>query len=317
MRVLWLPAVLKAAGLVVHEVAGWKTRGADTFGPVRGITCHHTAGSKTSTVQGELNTLLHGSSSAPAPIAQLLLARNGDWHVVASGLCHHNKVGWAGPNKGYGNDAILGIEAQHAGAGEAWTDVQYSSYVRGVAALVAHKASGWEVTVGRVAGHKEHQPGAKSDPTFDMTKFRAHVQDQLEGDDMPTAEDFVKELLSTKLGSSGPTVAVALQDSYNGTGVRLLALDQVPNPYVDAATNPRITVAAALKGAATADKVAREVQPEVAALRAEVELLSQKVDQLLGGAPLPGSNLPADAVRLAAAVAKQVVEELSSRLATA
>src|SRR5690349_22256812 len=100
MRVLWLPTVLRSAGLTVHEVPGWKTRGADTFGPVRGITCHHTAGSRTSTVEGELNTLLHGSNSAPAPIAQLFLARSGDWYVVASGLCFHNKVGWAGPNEG-------------------------------------------------------------------------------------------------------------------------------------------------------------------------------------------------------------------------
>jgi len=187
MRLLWLADVLRAAGLKVHEVSGWRTRGADSYGPVRGITCHHTAGSRTSSDAGEINTLLNGSSSAPPPIAQLYLSRTGDWHVVASGLCFHNKIGWGGPNEGYGNDALLGIEAQHSGAGEAWTDVQYRSYVRGVAALVGHKASGYDVTVTRVAGHKEHQPGAKTDPSFDMDDFRAAVRAVLAGedDDMP------------------------------------------------------------------------------------------------------------------------------------
>lgn len=179
MRVLWLPTVLRAAGLTVREVAGWKTRGADSFGPVRGITCHHTAGSRTSSDAGEIGVLVNGRPGLLGPIAQLYLSRSGDWHVVASGHCNHNLVGWAGPNEGYGNDALLGIEAQHSGDGEPWTARQYDSYVRGVAALVRHEASGWDVTVARVASHKEHQPGAKTDPSFDMNAFRARVRAEI------------------------------------------------------------------------------------------------------------------------------------------
>jgi hypothetical protein len=179
MRVLWLPSVLRAAGLTVHEASGWRTRGADSYGPVRGITCHHTAGSRTSTDEGEIRTLLNGSNSAPPPIAQLYLSRTGDWHVIASGLCFHNRVGWDGPNEGYGNDSLLGIEAQHSGGDEPWTARQYDSYVRGVAALVRHKAPGWDVPVTRVAGHKEHQPGSKTDPSFDMDAFRTRVRAEL------------------------------------------------------------------------------------------------------------------------------------------
>jgi len=183
MRLLWLADVLRAAGLTVHEVSGWKTRGSDTYGPVRGITCHETQGSLRSTDAGEIGVLLNGSATANPPIAQLYLSRSGAWHVVASGTCYHNKTGWAGPNKGYGNDALLGIEAQHA-KGEPWTALQYESYVRGVAALVAHKASGYDVAVSRVGGHFEHQPGEKSDPGFDMNVFRRRVADVLSGDDM-------------------------------------------------------------------------------------------------------------------------------------
>lgn len=196
MRYTWLASVLRDAGLTVNEVDGWKTRGADTFGPVRGITCHHTAGSRTSSDAGEIRVLLNGSASAPPPIAQLYLSRSGQWWVVAAGACNHNKVGWGGPNQGYGNDALLGIEAQHSGAGEPWTPVQYNSYVRGVAALVRHEASGWDVSVNRVAGHKEHQPGAKSDPTFNMDTFRADVRREIENweDDDMTPEQFRTEV---------------------------------------------------------------------------------------------------------------------------
>lgn len=212
MRVLWLPAVLRAAGLTVHEVSGWKARGADSFGPVRGITCHHTAGSRTSSDAGEIGVLVNGRPGLSGPIAQLYLSRTGDWHVVASGHCNHNLVGWAGPNEGYGNDALLGIEAQHSGDGEPWTARQYDSYVRGAAALVRHQASGWDVTVARVAGHKEHQPGAKTDPSFDMNAFRARVRAEIatwEDDDMPT----VKEIWQTDGIIEAPANAASANDN--------------------------------------------------------------------------------------------------------
>lgn len=220
MRVLWLPTVLRAAGLTVHEVAGWKTRGADSYGPVRGITCHHTAGSRTSTDAGEINTLVNGRPGLSGPIAQLYLSRSGDWHVVASGHCNHNLVGWAGPNEGYGNDALLGIEAQHAGDGEPWTPRQYDSYVRGVAALVRHEAPGWDVTVARVAGHKEHQPGAKSDPTFNMGAFRTRVAQEIEEWSMALTDEEI-ERIATRVEAR----------VWNHTE---------PNPYDNGSTNRRM-----------------------------------------------------------------------------
>lgn len=174
-RLLDLPGVLRAAGLAVLEYPGWAARGLDSFGPLQGITCHETQGSWTSTDDGELRTIaITGSTSARAPIAQLYVGRDARWWVVASGTCNHNKVGWAGPNKHLGNDALLGIEAQH-GKGEPWTGLQYRSYVAGVAALC--RAYGIPVT--RVAGHKEHQPGEKTDPGFDMDTFRANVANAL------------------------------------------------------------------------------------------------------------------------------------------
>lgn len=190
MRLTSLASALRAAGLTVHEHSGWRERGSATWGPIRGITCHHTAGSRTSSDAGELGVLVHGSSSAPPPIAQLYLSRSGEWWVVASGKCFHNLVGWGGPNNGLGNTNLIGIEAQHSGGTEPWTDRQYRSYVTGVAALCRHL----DVSPSRVAGHKEHQPGAKSDPTFNMDRFRTDVRNALEGDDMPLTEAEKTEL---------------------------------------------------------------------------------------------------------------------------
>ena len=223
MRALWMPDVLRAAGLTVHGVSGWRNRGQESWGPIRGITIHETRGSRTSSDAGEIRVLTEGSQTAPAPISQLYLSRTGDWHVVASGLCFHNLTGWGGGNKGLGNDALLGIEAQHA-LGEPWTDRQYRSYVTGVAALVRHLG----IPVSRVVGHKEHQPGDKSDPGFDMDKFRRDVAAALEGDDMPSAEEVAKAVLNaavdrpewSPVAKTKPTmkVSAALETTLNLIG---------------------------------------------------------------------------------------------------
>jgi hypothetical protein len=179
MRILWFVDVLRAVGLTVHEVDGWRTRGSSTFDP-RGIMIHETRGSPNSTDAGEIRVLLEGSATAPPPIAQLYLSRTGHWHVIASGRCNHALTGWAGPFKGVGNTGLVGIEAQHA-LGEPWTQTQYRSYVRGVAAMRRH--TGWGIV-----GHKEHQPGGyghpsvKTDPSFNMDQFRGDVAAQLAGE---------------------------------------------------------------------------------------------------------------------------------------
>lgn len=188
MRLLWLPDVLREAGLTVHTVPGWQTRGSDSWGPIRGLTCHATAGGRGARAADEIAVLLNGSPSAPPPIAQLYLARNGDWHVVASGRCNHSLIGWAGPNKGLGNPSLLGIEAGNDNRGEPWPTPQLRSYERGVAALCRHL----EMPASRAAGHKEHQPwppppgqtSTKSDPVgIDMGQFRAAVAALIEGGD--------------------------------------------------------------------------------------------------------------------------------------
>lgn len=179
-RQLWLADVLRSAGLTVHEVPGWQTRGLTDFRP-QGLIVHETRGSLTSTDRGEINVMINGREGLAGPIAHIYLSRTGDWHVVTAGKSNHVKTGWAGPFDELGNTNLLGIEAQHS-TGEPWTEVQYRSYVRGVAAILRH--TGWQA-----GGHKEHQPGDKDDPAFDMNQFRRDVAAVQNGDDMTPAQE--------------------------------------------------------------------------------------------------------------------------------
>jgi hypothetical protein len=180
-RQTWLADELRKAGIKVVEVSGWKTRGSDSFNPV-GVTWHATAGSRNSTAQGEVNVILNGSTSAPPPIAQIMLDRDGTAYICAAGRCNHNKTGWAGPNKGLGNTSLIGIEMANDNRGEPWPAVQLEA-ARRLTAVIFRKL-GTDPRK-RLAAHFEHQPYAgrpagegstKSDPLgVNMTAARAAV----------------------------------------------------------------------------------------------------------------------------------------------
>lgn len=215
MRITKSPDVLQKAGLPVIVLPGWAGRdNGYEFPYIRGATIHHTAGSPTSTVDGELNVLVNGRTGLPGPISQFMVGRNGVWYCVADGCCNHNKVGWAGPNAGFGNRHLIGIECQHSGAGEVWTPVQYSALVAGTAALSRY----YRFPVDLIGGHKEHQPGEKVDPSFSMTVFRSNVARHLrEGKDMALSYEsdgpvISKALHDTVIGRSGVTVAQVLDE---------------------------------------------------------------------------------------------------------
>jgi hypothetical protein len=178
MRLTWLPDVLRSAGLTVRTYPGWETRGSSSWGPLRGIVCHATAGARNSSDAGEMRVLWEtGSSTAPVPISQLYLSRSGVWTVGASGLCYHVLPGQKGPHVGYGNPALIGVEAANDNRGEPWPAAQVDAYVRGVAAICRYM--GWTANV--VVGHREHQTD-KTDPFgIDMQEFRRRVAGLLAG----------------------------------------------------------------------------------------------------------------------------------------
>lgn len=189
-----LADVLRAAGLPVTEVDGWRTRGYDGDGDgdpgddLRGVECiviHHTASSWAAAGDYPTLTIVRdGRSDLAGPLAQLGLGRSGEWYVVAAGRANHTGATF---ETWQANANALGIEAEAAGTGDArdWPPAQLDSYARGVAALAAH----YGVPIERVLGHKEIAAplGRKTDPSFDMDTFRAHVR-------TPTAGGFMADL---------------------------------------------------------------------------------------------------------------------------
>lgn len=183
-ELLWLPEVLKSAGLKVAITDGWETRGRAHMGTVAGVICHHTAGPATGNMPS-LGLLIEGRSDLHGPLAQLGLGRDGTYYVIAAGLCNHAGPGvWQGITAG--NTHFIGIEAENEGvAGSGWPDVQMDAYWRGVAAILLHIRRGADAC----AGHKEYAqpPGRKSDPRFDMKAFRAKVAGFMIGSTPPPA----------------------------------------------------------------------------------------------------------------------------------
>lgn len=175
----WLPETLRLAGLKVSEVPGWRDRGRGDVGRIFGVICHHTATNDRSNMP-TLNTLIRGRSDLPGPLAQLGLARDGTYFVIAAGRANH-----AGPgvfkNIRNGNSNFIGIEAENTGrTSDPWPDVQMDAYRRGVAAILRRVGQGADFC----CGHKEFAlpEGRKPDPTFSMNAFRTSVAAILSGE---------------------------------------------------------------------------------------------------------------------------------------
>jgi peptidoglycan hydrolase-like protein with peptidoglycan-binding domain len=170
---IWLPLVLKNAGLKVAPVAGWEDRGRGDVDRIFGVICHHTAGPAGGNMPS-LDTLIHGRPDLSGPLSQLGLGRDGTYYVIAAGRCNHAGSGiWQGLTNG--NSNFIGIEAENTGGSNdlPWPAVQMDAYRRGVAAILKHIGQ----SAAFCAGHKEYAlpKGRKNDPSFDMISFRASV----------------------------------------------------------------------------------------------------------------------------------------------
>ena len=180
---VWLPHVLKDAGLKVAPVDGWEERGRGDVGEIFGVICHYTQGPRNGNMPS-LGTLLEGRSDLPGPLSQLGLGRDGTYYIIAAGKCNHAGKGvWRGIANGNGN--FIGIEAENTGGANdfPWPAVQLDAYHRGVAAILKHVGRGAEFC----AGHKEYaRPlGRKIDPDLEMGAFRGAVAAILAGTSPP------------------------------------------------------------------------------------------------------------------------------------
>lgn len=258
-RLLWLPEVLRAAGLTVVEHADWRNHDRPGDWSPRFGVVHATAAPRSQSDDVQVRVVRDGRSDLPGPISNAVVDRLGRWHIVSSGRCNSTLTGTAGPFEGWGNTYALSTEACNDNVGEPWPEVQYRSYVWGWAAWC--RRLGWAAD--RLVGHKEHTPGRKTDPSFDMSRFRRDVAALLAGEDedMPTAKEVVDELLGRTVASptlGDRTVADWLK------GGHLAARDAAP-------TRAEVAAVAAKIGA-LGEVIAREssAPDEVRALLAEL-----------------------------------------------
>lgn len=165
---------LRAKGLRVAEVDGWRTRGSADFDP-RVVVAHHTAGAATGNMPS-LNVLIHGRADLPGPLCQVGLGRDGTCYIVAAGRANHAGAGsWLGHS---GNRSAFGIEAENTGRGEPWPAVQLDAYDRLAAALLELTGNDERY----LCAHREWAPGRKIDPTgLEMDAMRRVVGAHLRG----------------------------------------------------------------------------------------------------------------------------------------
>lgn len=228
---------LRAAGLNVVEVAGWQTRGSDSFNP-RGSVDHHTAGPRTGNAPS-LGVVVNGRSDLPGPLCNVLVGRDNTCYVVAAGRANHaGSGGWKGL---VGNSSVFGVERENVGTGaEPWRPDQTETAARVHAALIsAHGAN-----ASLVCEHKEWAPTRKIDAFgVDGNQMRAMVNAYLHNavnpaqpvpvpPADPAAVNFLKALSEAakqkptlKSGAKGPAV-VDLQQNLNIiVGQRVMPID--------------------------------------------------------------------------------------------
>lgn len=173
---------LRAAGLKVVEVDGWRTRGDAYFAP-RGSVNHHTAGARTGNAPS-LGICINGRADLPGPLCHALLARDATIYLIASGRANHaGSGGWDGL---VGNSSVVGLEIENVGTGEeGWT------------AAVLHAATMFHAvaldTIGAEARkscqHKEWTPRKVDAWGFSGPRFREEIDRAMKGLVAPPNEE--------------------------------------------------------------------------------------------------------------------------------
>lgn len=180
----WLADAVRAAGLPVVEIGGWKTRGHAPFGEVWGVGGHHTAGPAVGDFPS-LGILINGRTDLAGPLCQLGLSRSGVVYVIAAGVGWHMGQGsYPGIPSNRGNYHLIGIEPESSGNGD-WTGAQLAAYPRLIAAVLRHLG----LPEWRFIGHKEWRT-SNPDPAGwpgDMNGMRERVGEILRGPSEPEA----------------------------------------------------------------------------------------------------------------------------------
>ncbi|MGV9787732.1 N-acetylmuramoyl-L-alanine amidase [Streptomyces sp. NPDC003435] len=184
-------SALKAEGVKVVEVAGWRVHNRNhkgPWGPVHGVMIHHTV---TSGSARTVELCREGYEELPGPLCHGVITKDGKVHLVGYGRANHAGLGddevlrAVIAEKGLptdneantdGNRYFYGFECENLGDGEdPWPDAQLEAIVRVSAAICRHH--GW--TERSVIGHREWQPGKVDPRGFTMASLRSRVKERL------------------------------------------------------------------------------------------------------------------------------------------
>ena len=158
-RDLGLAKRLRAAGLDVVEVPGWKTRGSDSFFP-RGAVTHHTAGAPDRPGQKtpSLRICTFGRPDLSGPLCNTYLGYDRKVYVVAAGRANHAGIPDGGSIKGMtGNSTAWGLEIEHPGTFPLPDDMAE------IAARIQAATVKGTTSADKVVYHKEWAPSRKID----------------------------------------------------------------------------------------------------------------------------------------------------------
>ena len=183
--------VLRAAGLKVVEVPGWKTRGyaSQDLKAALGVLWHHTATARSRYLTSNaptLDMLVNGRSDLPGPLCNLGFGRDGTVYVVATGVANHAGAGsLPGVPVNLGNHYLIGIEMESSGVAPwDWTPEQLYWAPRLGAALEKGFLMGLPAEKRIQAAHYEYSSQGKIDPAGwpgGMDGLRASINAVLAG----------------------------------------------------------------------------------------------------------------------------------------
>ncbi|MEW2066626.1 N-acetylmuramoyl-L-alanine amidase [Streptomyces sp. NPDC007346] len=186
-----LLSALRAEGLTVVEVPGWRTRNRNhmgPWGPAHGVMIHHTV------TRGTAHTVAmcrDGYQGLPGPLCHGVIAKDGTVHLVGNGRANHAGLGDPDVLRAViaerpapvddeatvdGNRAFYGFECENLGDGlDPWPAIQLEAIERVGAAVC--RAHGWGAL--SVIGHLEWQPGKPDPHGFTMGGMRDRIAGRL------------------------------------------------------------------------------------------------------------------------------------------
>lgn len=209
---VFLPEVLRAFGVSVKEMPGWRDWGMGDFDRIWGVAAHHTGSNNTSAEYIARNPGLENALSS-----QIHLSRQAPYTATICGAgvaWHLGRGSYPGLPTNNANPFMIGIEPQSNGT-DPWPPGMLDVYYRIVAAILWYLG----LDASRCIAHWEYSlvaqgkwdPGAGdgvSGHLMDMNKFRSHVQyyiqnppfKQEEEDDL--SSEFDKQYKSRYPGSN-------------------------------------------------------------------------------------------------------------------